>query len=117
DRDPVVRPDRLRLDPESLPQPRLDRQRQGRMDAAAERRQDHEPPIAELVAEALDDEPPIRRQGARDFALLVEVGDEVVRGELVEVMLVPEPARERATAALPARQVALGSAQEAADRP
>ena len=82
--------------PEALPEPRLDGQRQRRMHAAAERRQDHEPPVAELVAEPLDDEAPVRRQRAGDLALLVEVGDEVRRGQLVEVVLLAEPRRERA---------------------
>ena len=62
------------------------------MDAAAERRQDHQPPVAELVAEALDDEPAVGRQRAGDLALLVEVGDEVARRELVEVVVLPKPA-------------------------
>ena len=95
----------------------LDRQRQRRMDPSAERREDHEPPVAQLVAEALDDEPPIGRQRAGDLALLVEVGDEVRGRELVEVVLLAKARRERARAALAARQLALGLAQELADRP
>ncbi len=96
DRDPVVRPDRLHLDAEALAEPRLDGQRPRRVDAAAERAEDHEPPVAELVAEALDDEPPVGRQGARDLALLLDVRDEVVRRVLVEVVALAEPRRERA---------------------
>ena len=91
DRDPVVGPDRLDLGPELLADPRLERERPRGVDAAAERRQQHEPPVAELVAEALDDDPPVGRQGADDLALVLEVGDEVLGRELVEVVVRLEP--------------------------
>ena len=62
DRDAVVRPDGLDLEPEPLPDARLERQRPRRVHAAAERAQDAQPPVAELVAEALDDDPLVGRQ-------------------------------------------------------
>ena len=71
DRDAVVRPDRLGLDPEAIPEPALDRQGPRRVHPAAERAEDDEAPVAELVAEALDDNPPVGREGTRDLALLV----------------------------------------------
>ena len=49
---------------EPLAEARLERERPRGVDAAAERRQQHEPPVAELVAEALDDDPPVGRQRA-----------------------------------------------------
>ena len=37
-----------------------------------------QPPVAELVAEALDDDPPVGRQGAGRLALVLEVGEQVL---------------------------------------
>ena len=88
------------------------------MDAAAERRQQHEPPVAELVAEPLDDDPPVGRQGADDLALVLEIGDEVLGRELVEVVVLA--AAGRATAAPAARapaEVGLDLADERPERP
>ena len=51
----------------------------------------HEPPVAELVAEALDDDPPVRGQRARRIALVLEVGEQVLGGELVEVVVCSQP--------------------------
>src|SRR6202022_2830285 len=82
-------------------------------------REDAQPPIADLVAEALHNDRAIRRQHARVALLLGEVVDEVARGALVEVRLahdrvrrlVDSPARERpyrlAQLARPADAVAL----------
>jgi hypothetical protein len=39
----------------------------------AERRQDHDPPVAELVPEPLDHDPAVRRQRAGHLALVGEV--------------------------------------------
>ena len=65
DRDPVVRPDRLRVEPERLAQPAGDRHRPGRVHAAAERREDADAPVADLVAEALDDDRAVGRARRR----------------------------------------------------
>ena len=92
DRDPVVRPDRPDLAAEPLAETGLERERPRGVDPATERRQQHQPPVAELVAEALDDDPPVGRQGAGDLALVLEVGDEVLGGELVEVVVLAQPA-------------------------
>ncbi len=61
-------------------------------------------PIADLVAEALEHDRAVARQHARGGLLLAQVGDEVARGALVEVvvalqrlrLLIDRPARERA---------------------
>ena len=66
--DAVVRPDRLHLDAERLAQPRADGHRPRRVHARAERREDADPPVADLVAEALDDDRAVRRDGARSRA-------------------------------------------------
>ncbi len=81
DRDAVVGPDRLDLEAEALREPGLERHRPRRVDPAAERRQDDEAPVAQLVAEALDDDAPVRRQDAGRPALVLEIGDEVLGGE------------------------------------
>src|SRR3984885_13634012 len=74
------------------------------MEASAERAQDAQPPVADLVAEALDDDRSVRWDHARGVLLLAQVLDQVVRGAPVEVVLALEhfrglldgPARERA---------------------
>ena len=77
ERDAVVRPDRLHLDPEAVPQPRGERHRPRRVHAAAERRQDADAPVADLVAEALDDDRAVGRHDARRRLLLAEEDEEV----------------------------------------
>ena len=86
-RDPVVRPDRLHLDPERVAQPRGERHRPRRVHAAAERRQDADAPVADLVAEALDHDRAVGRHGAGRARLLAQVGEQVARGALVEVVV------------------------------
>src|SRR6185312_4638067 len=62
-----------------------------RVHARAERRQDAHAPVAELVAEALDDDGLVGGQLARRLLLLADVGDEVARGALVELVALGEP--------------------------
>ena len=91
ERDAVVRPDRLHLEPERVAQARAERHRPRRVHARAERRQDAEAPVADLVAEALDDD---RAVGGDDAAvrrsLVAQVGEEVLRRERVEVVVAAE---------------------------
>ena len=94
ERDAVVRPDRLHLDAERLPQARGERERPRSVHARAERREDAETPVADLVAEALDDDGPVRRHGAGRGGLLVQERQQVARGAIVEQMLVTKT-RER----------------------
>ncbi|HEY6149070.1 MAG TPA: hypothetical protein VIW19_01005, partial [Gaiellaceae bacterium] len=61
------------------------------MDAAAERRQHAEAPVADLVAEALDDDGSVRRNGARRRLLLTEKGEQVLGRAFVERVLGLEP--------------------------
>ena len=65
------------------------------MDAAAERRQDADPPVADLVAEPLDDDRAVGRQSALPL-LVAEEGEEVLRRALVEVVVLTEPRRRAA---------------------
>ena len=91
ERDPVVRPERLRLDSERVAEPRRERQRPRRVDPAAERREDAHPPVADLVAEALDDDDAIGREHAGGRLLLTQVRHEVLGSSPVEVVLADEP--------------------------
>ena len=50
-----------------------------------------DPPVAELVAEALHDDGAVGRQRAGYLPLLGEVGDEVARRQLVERVILPNP--------------------------
>ncbi len=65
-------------------EPALDGHRPRRMDRRAERAQDADAPVADLVLEAFDDHGAIVRDGARRFELLVEVLPQVARGEGIE---------------------------------
>ena len=91
-RDPVVRPERLHLERERVAQLRLERHRPRRVDAAAERGQDADPPVADLVAEPLDDDGPVGGEGALSL-LVAQEGEEVLRRELIEVVVLAEPRR------------------------
>ena len=74
------------------------------MDASAERRQHAQPPVADLVAEALDHDRAVRRDHARGSLLLLEELDQVAGCAAIEVvlalerlgLLVDRPAGERA---------------------
>jgi hypothetical protein len=59
------------------------------VDPAAERREHDEPPVAQLVAEALDDDPPVGREGAGRLALVGEVREQVLGGQVVQVVVAP----------------------------
>ena len=52
---------------------------QGRVDAAAERGEDAQPPIAQLVAEALDDDGAVGGEGAGGFLFVLQVSEQVRR--------------------------------------
>src|SRR5689334_20372145 len=60
------------------------------MNARAKRRQQTDAPVAQVVAEALDDDGAVGREGARYFALLGQVIEQVLRRELVEHVLVAQ---------------------------
>ena len=93
--DPVVRPDRLHLEAERVSQARAERHGPRRVHPGAERGQDAQSPVADLVPEPLDDDGPVGRDDATvRRGLVSEVGEQVLRGERVEVVVGAE-ARER----------------------
>jgi hypothetical protein len=57
----------------------------------SERREDADAPVADLVAEALDDDRAVGRDDAGRRLLLTEEGDEIPRGERVEPVLALDP--------------------------
>ena len=116
DRDPIVRPDGLHLESKAFADPRLERERPRRVDPATERAQDAQPPIAELVAEPLDNDPLVRWQGSGRLALVVEIGEQVVGRARIEIVRLAQ-SRGRVAAALRATsQVALELGDEGAER-
>ncbi len=76
--DAVVAGDGLTLDPEPFAQPGVDRERPGCVHLQAERRVQQHPPVAELVAEALDQQGAVVRHVAGGLPLLGQEGDQVV---------------------------------------
>ena len=85
--DPVVGPDRLRVEPDRVAQPRRQRHAPGRVHAAAERSQDADAPVADLVAEALDHDRPVGGDDAGRGRLLAQEGEQVLGRARVEVVL------------------------------
>ena len=84
ERDPVVRPDRLRLDPERVAKPRGQRHPPRRVDPPAERGEDADAPVADLVAEPLDDDRAIGGNRAGRRLLLAEVREQIPSGARIE---------------------------------
>ena len=70
-----------------------DRHRPRRVHARAERRQDADAPVADLVAEALDDDGPVGGHGAGRRLLVAEEREQVLRRLLVERVLARSAAR------------------------
>ncbi len=117
DGDSVVRPDRLHFGPEAFAQACLQRQRPRRVDPRAERCQEAESPVAQLVAESLHDDPPVRRQRPSGLALVLQVREQVLRREVVQVVLLGQPREGGPPSALAPPDVALELAHEGAQRP
>src|SRR5207253_453989 len=101
--DAVVRQDRLHFEAERLAQPRPDGHGPRRVHPRAERREDAEAPVADLVAEALDDDGAIRRQRTRRALLLAQERNEVPLRALVEVGHLGLGRREELARELPDR--------------
>ena len=116
DGDAVVGPDRLDLRPEPIGEARLDPERPRGVDPTAERRQQGQPPVPELVAEPLDHDPLVGRQGAGRFTLVLEVVQQVLGRPVVEVVVFAETIVRCLPALRTALQVALDLADERAER-
>ena len=84
---PSSRPDRLRVEAERLAKTRAERERPRRVHARAERRQDDDAPVADLVAEALDDDRAVGRDDAGRRLLVAQELEQVRRGALVAAVL------------------------------
>ena len=69
---------------------RRQREAPGGVDPAAERREHAEAPVADLVAELLDHDRLVRGDDARRGLLLAQVGQQVLGGALVEVVVLRE---------------------------
>jgi hypothetical protein len=91
DGDPVVRPERLHLEAERVAQAGAERQRPRCMHTRAERGEDADAPVADLVAEALDDDGPVRGHGPGRRELVVEECEQVLRCLLVQEVPLREP--------------------------
>ena len=87
DDDPVVGPDRVGLQAIALADAARERQPPRGVDTAPVRRQHAQPPVADLVAEALDDDRAVARQHARRGLLLAQELEQVLRRERVEVVV------------------------------
>ena len=117
DRDPVVGPDGLDLEPEALLQAGLERHRPRGVDPATERRQHDQPPVTQLVAEPLHHDPPVRREDPGGLALVLEIREEVLGRQGVEVVVLAQPGRRLRPALRARRQLLLGLADEGTHRP
>ena len=91
DHDAVVAPHRLDRDVVPVDQAPLDRHRPRRVHRRAERAEDADPPVADLVLEPLDDDGAVVGDGAGRLGLLGEVLLQVAGGERVERVVVHQP--------------------------
>ena len=89
DDEPFVAPHDFDVHAGAIADVRRSGHRPWRMDAAAERGEQADPPVAELVKAALDDDGPIVGDGAR-CGLIIEVAQEVFGGDAIEVVLTDE---------------------------
>ncbi len=89
--DAVVGPHHLDGNTEPLIETSSDRDRPRRVHSRAERRQDTDAPVADLVAEPLDDDRAIVGHRASGLGLLTDVAQHVVGCPLVEAEVVRQP--------------------------
>ena len=111
DDDPVVTPHRLHRQIELVDEASFDRHRPRRVHGGAERAEHTDPPVADLVAEPLDDDRPVVGHHTGRGRLLREVRHHVLGGERIERVVGLEPFE----------RVAVGEfadvAEEATERP
>ncbi len=91
ERDPVVRPEDVGVDAQRLLQAGRSGERPRCVHPGAVRREDADSPVADLVAEALDDDRPVGGHRPGRLLLLPQEGHQVLRRKLVERVLGAEP--------------------------
>ena len=109
--DAVVAPHRLDRHVVAIGQPALDGHRPRRVHRRAERAEQADPPVADLVAEALDDDRAVVGHDTGRLGLLADVLQQVGRRQLVEGVVLAQQRRR-----LGRRQLAQ-LADEGAERP
>jgi len=90
--DPLLGVHDLRLEPRLVREPPLDGGGPRRVHARAEGREEADAPVPELVAETLNHDRPVGRHHPRRLELIVHVGREVLRREVVERRARADPA-------------------------
>ena len=88
--DAVIAPHEIDLAPPLLTEPGLQRHRPRGVNLRTERRERAHPPIADLVAEAFDDDRAIVGHDTGGLGLVGEVGEQVLGGEIVETVALLE---------------------------
>ena len=88
--DPVVAPEDLDLEVEPIGEAGLERERPRRVHPRTERREHADPPVADLVGEALDDDGAIVGEHPGGLGLLGEVLQQVAGRAIVEAGVVVE---------------------------
>ncbi len=89
--EPIVAPERLDVDAGLLADARRGGHGPWRVDAPAARREHADPPVAELIADPLDDDRRGIGQGAGGGDLVAEVLQQVLGGACIEIVLAREP--------------------------
>ncbi len=93
--EPVVGPHRLDVQPRFHPCALDDGHRPRSVDAAAERREHTDAPVAQLVAAALDEDRAVVGHDAGGRNLIGEIAQEVLRRLRVEIVMPDEPLHRR----------------------
>src|SRR6266851_7120035 len=91
ERDAVVGPQRADVHRQALLEASLESQRQWCMHPTAEWRVHTDPPVADLVAKALDDDSAIVGHGSCGGCLLVEISEQVLDRPVVEAGTLAQP--------------------------
>ena len=87
------------------------------MDPTTERGQETQPPVAQLIAESLHDDPLVGRQGPSHLPLVVKVGEEVVRCPLIKIVGLAQASGRSPATLHTTSKVRLEFADKGAERP
>ena len=89
---PVVGPDGVQVNPQTLAHGPADGQRPGCVYPAAKRSEHAHAPVAELVAETLDHDGAVAGHGAGNGLLLRQVREQVARGQRIQIVVLGQHA-------------------------